>query len=133
MIVERSPTRTRSQLAALLDELERTNGRFFAGLHTRYPPFNAYIRTDLVIDGGDPVSCDAVVYEIPLPASHWYNWPSSGTRILSNACRWVDHFLYLKGLPEVEQSWANLNRDRTVVCSLVLRSGASPGVHIDRY
>jgi hypothetical protein len=36
-----------------------------------------------------------LVYEIPVPALHWYNWPNSGSRVVSNGCHWLDYFLYM--------------------------------------
>jgi len=94
-VVEKPIATDRRQLDDLIAVLDRTKGRFFAGFHKRYAAFNRLAIRDLGITPGEPVHYHAIVFEEPLPARHWYRWPSSCSRIVSNGCHWLDHFLYL--------------------------------------
>ena len=38
---------------------------------------------------------------LPLPKLHWYSWPNSGSRLLSNGCHWIDYFLFLNAFSPV--------------------------------
>jgi len=94
-VVEKPIVTDRRQLDELLATLDGTTGRFFAGFHKRYSAFNALARIDLAAAPGDPVHYHAIVFEERLPARHWYRWPNSRSRIVSNGCHWLDHFLFL--------------------------------------
>jgi predicted dehydrogenase len=94
-VVEKPIATERAQLDALLRVLEETGGRLVVGFHKRYAPFNAWARADLGVPEGTPVHYHAVVFEEPLPARHWYRWPAAKSRIVSNGCHWLDHFLSL--------------------------------------
>ena len=99
-VVEKPLVTDAAQLAGLLAELARGNGRFFAGFHKRYSPLNELAREDLGRSDGEPIHYHCVVFEEPLPARHWYRWPNSQSRIISNGCHWLDHFLFLNGWSE---------------------------------
>ena len=58
------------------------------------------VLSDLGVAPGEPVSYHCIVYEVPLPELHWYRWPSSRSRLISNGCHWTDHFLLLNGFAE---------------------------------
>jgi predicted dehydrogenase len=124
-VVEKPLATTFDQLARLTHALNSTSGRFFSGFHKRYSAMNRYIRRDLGLEPGSPVSCHCLVLEIPLPRLHWYRWPNSGSRIVANGCHWIDHFLFLNGFsPPVSGSvHAMSNGDVTV--ALELANGAS--------
>jgi predicted dehydrogenase len=94
-VVEKPVVTTRTQFEQLRALLEKTGNRLIACFQKRYHPFNAYLHKDLQLDSRAPVSCSCIVFEIPLPERHWYTWPVSGTRVLSNGCHWIDHFLFL--------------------------------------
>ncbi|MFN3998547.1 hypothetical protein [Algoriphagus sp.] len=68
---------------------------FYQCFQKRYQIFNDFIFNDFQINKGEPIHFKATVFEIPLHKAHWYNWPVSGSRIISNACHWIDHFLFL--------------------------------------
>jgi predicted dehydrogenase len=97
VVVEKPLVTTRAQLRELEDTARAGNrGRYFACFHKRYSPFNAIAIEDLgVAHTGEPIDYHCVVYEVPLPQKHWYRWPNSSTRIISNGCHWIDHFLFL--------------------------------------
>src|SRR5690606_15551503 len=73
----------------------------------------------------EPVSCHCIVYEEPLPPRHWYRWPASRGRLVSNGCHWIDHFLFLNNFAPVADRDVFVFADGTVNCSLVLANGAS--------
>jgi len=99
-VVEKPIATTREQLGELVAALERTGGRLFAGFHKRYSPLNALALADLRTQGSEPIHYHAIVFEEPLPRHHWYRWPSSRSRIVSNGCHWLDHFLFLNDWSE---------------------------------
>ena len=99
-VVEKPLATTPDQLRDLVATLDATNGRFIAGFHKRYSVLNDWARADLAVQDGAPVHYHAVVFEERLPARHWYRWPASRTRIVSNGCHWIDHFLFLNGWSE---------------------------------
>lgn len=94
-VVEKPLITSRPQLTDLGRSLEHTKGRFFACFQKRYSRFNALARSDLGVRTGDPINYHAIVYEVPLPDKHWYRWANSRSRLVSNGCHWVDHFLFL--------------------------------------
>ncbi len=92
-VVEKPLATDRAQLGTLLAALKHGRGRFFAGFHKRYSPLNDLALRDCPVP--EPIHYHCIVFEEPLPARHWYRWPNSRTRIVSNGCHWLDHFLYL--------------------------------------
>ena len=131
VVVEKPLATTIAQLDALVAELSRAKGRFFAGFHKRYNPLNELLRQDLNISSGsNPVSYHSIVFEIPLPKNHWYLWPNSRGRIVCNGCHWIDHFLYLNNFspPRRIDSRRAANGDVTVLMDL--ENGASFSVTI---
>lgn len=124
-VVEKPLVTRHDQLDRLSRAMTQTGGRLFAGFHKRYSPFNQDIARDLALTHGDPVSCHCIVYEIPLPAKHWYEWPNSGSRIVSNGCHWIDHFLFLNNFSEVTRSAVETTRSGDYVVVIELANGAS--------
>ncbi len=123
-VVEKPVATTEDQLDALLAELAVGRGRFFSCYQRRYSPLTAFARRDLQMSPGEPVSYHCIVYEVPLPPRHWYRWPSSGSRLLSNGCHWIDHFLNLNDFSATRDHEVVLGSDETINCSLELANGA---------
>jgi predicted dehydrogenase len=123
-VVEKPVATTEQDLAALLKAARLPGRRLFSCFHKRYSALNALVRRDLRVAPGDPVSYHCIVYEVPLPARHWYRWPRSRGRVVSNGCHWLDHFLFLNDFADVR--WADCveARDGTVSCSVELANGA---------
>lgn len=94
-VVEKPLATDRNQLEALTRELQVSSGKLFACFHKRYSKYNEWINEDLGQVGDAPVCLHALVFEIPLPARHWYRWTTSRGRLVSNGCHWIDYFLYL--------------------------------------
>jgi predicted dehydrogenase len=100
-VVEKPLATTRSQIDALRKTLETQPSRLFACFHKRYNELNDLALADLELRPGEPLTYHCIVYEVPLPQKHWYRWPNSRSRIISNGCHWIDHFLYLNNYAQV--------------------------------
>src|SRR5262249_57472786 len=86
-------------------------GKVFCCFHKRYSAFNALARKDLQMQLGEPISYHCIVYEVPLPPMHWYRWPSSRSRLITNGCHWIDHFHF--GQRRLLHYGDDLSRQRT--------------------
>lgn len=125
VVVEKPLATTREQLDRLLAALSESEGRLFTAFQRRYTRMNDWLVRDLEIDANTPVHGQAVVYEIPLPKNHWYRWPSSGSRIVSNGCHWIDHFLYLNRFTPPRALDVSRLDNGDVVVTVELENGAA--------
>jgi len=123
-VVEKPIVVDRSQLNELLDAMRNSTGQLFCCFHKRYLPFNKLAINDMSLREGEPVSYHCIVYEVPLPEFHWYRWPNSRSRLVSNGCHWLDHFLYLNGFSRVSSYDLTVAFDGTINCSVTLANGA---------
>lgn len=123
-VVEKPVAMDQGQLASLRAAMENSAGEIFCCYQRRYSSLTELAQRDLGLSVGEPVSYHCIVYEVPLPALHWYRWPSSGSRLLSNGCHWVDHFLYLNSFADVRAVELTVAGDSTINCSLELQNGA---------
>lgn len=138
VIVEKPIFTTEAQALSLQDAIASSSGRIFFGFQRRYSPFGIFIEQDL--RGSAPRDYHCVVFEEPLPALHWYRWPASGGRMLSNGCHWIDHFLLLNGNSPVEaqgslhhdeeraMAWIRLANDAIMTMSLTSAGSARLGM-----
>lgn len=124
VLIEKPVATTRRQLHTLLSAMRRSDAPVFSGYQRRYLPFNDLARQDLGILSGDPVSYHAIVFEVPLPDLHWYRWPNSRSRLLSNGCHWLDHFLFLNDFAPVTDHHLAVAPDGQLNCSVTLANGA---------
>lgn len=125
-VVEKPLVTDRKQLMFLEEAIQSSKGHYFACFHKRYLPFNKYVFEDFCIKRGDrPVSYHCVVYEVPLPDNHWYRWPNSGSRLLSNGCHWLDHFLWLNNYARVTEYDLFISKNGVINCSVELENKAS--------
>lgn len=125
-VVEKPLATTWSQYESLrrvVDALDKR--RLFVCFQKRYSKLNEWALQDLGVRRGDPVDMHCIVYEIPLPRRHWYNWPNSGSRIVSNGCHWLDYFLFMNGYCAVEDAGVWPSRGRDVVIFARLENGAT--------
>lgn len=100
--VEKPLATTAGDLDALRTALQAEPGaRLFTCFQRRHAIYNDWVREDLGAGPGAPINYDCIVYEIPLSPLHWYSWPSSGSRLISNGCHWIDHFMLLNDYAEV--------------------------------
>ncbi|MBK9519326.1 MAG: Gfo/Idh/MocA family oxidoreductase [Anaeromyxobacter sp.] len=123
-VVEKPLVTTRAQLDLLAAALADGAGRLFGCFQRRYLPFNAWARQDLQSRPQDPISYHCIVYEVPLPARHWYRWPNSRSRVISNGCHWLDHFLFLNDFAAPVQRSVQASRDGTASVTVELENGA---------
>jgi predicted dehydrogenase len=123
-VVEKPVVVSRDQLDELLTALQTYQGRMYCCFHKRYLPFNGFVFKDLGIARGEAVSYHCVVYEVPLPPRHWYRWPNSRSRLVSNGCHWIDHFLFLNDFAACERIDVFRADDGTANCSVELVNGA---------
>jgi predicted dehydrogenase len=123
-VVEKPFATDRAQLKQLTAAMRETGGRVFGCFQRRYHPFNEMALSDLGIEPGGAVNYHCIVYEVPLPELHWYRWPNSHTRLISNGCHWVDHFLCLNDYCDVASYDISAAPDGTTNCSVALANGA---------
>jgi len=123
-VVEKPVTVDREQLTALVEAMRSSSASLFSCYHKRYLPFNDFVRQDLQLGARDPVSYHCIVYEVPLPSRHWYRWPNSKSRLISNGCHWIDHFLFLNGYDPVVRRDLAVAKDGTINCTVQLSNGA---------
>lgn len=114
-----------AQRAAVLRAVREHGERFFSCFHKRYSPLNETVFDDLAVSPGEPVDYHCVVFEIPLPELHWYRWPNSRSRLVSNGCHWVDHFLFLNGWADVVRHDLFVSARGMMNVSLELANGAA--------
>jgi predicted dehydrogenase len=123
--VEKPIATSKGQLVGLLDAMSRYQGKVFCCFQKRYSAFTALARKDLQVQLGEPISYHCIVYEAPLPPIHWYRWPSSRSRLITNGCHWIDHFLFLNNYSEATACHLHHASDRSSInCSITLANGA---------
>ncbi|WP_281796904.1 Gfo/Idh/MocA family oxidoreductase [Desulforhabdus amnigena] len=122
-VVEKPICTTHSQLEELLEAMHG-GGKLYACFHKRYLPFNDFAFEDLGQRADAPINYHCIVYEVPLPALHWYNWPNSCTRLVSNGCHWIDHFLYLNRFSSVQSASVKPFTNGSLNVTIELMNGA---------
>ncbi len=124
-VVEKPVATTEDQLGLLLGALGKNGPKLFSCFHKRFLSFNKFAWEDLGSDSSEtPISYSCLVYEVPLPPNHWYRWPNSRSRLVSNGCHWLDHFLFLNRYPEVEWFDLVIAPDETLNVSVRCANGA---------
>jgi predicted dehydrogenase len=123
-VVEKPIATTREQLETLKSRVSDGPSRLFACFHKRYGKFNGWALEDLGVAEGEPVTFHCIVFEVPLPGRHWYNWPRAGSRILSNGCHWIDHFMHLNRYSPVRERHVREKGNGDLEVSASLENGA---------
>lgn len=124
-VVEKPIVTTRRQLEELMATLREHPGRFYAGFNMRYNPLWTLARRDLRLCPGEPVNHHCIIFETPLVRRHWYNWPNSRSRIVSNGCHWLDHFLFMNDWARPERWRLSKARNGDLHVSVELENGAA--------
>jgi predicted dehydrogenase len=121
------PVATQKEDLHLFQEylLKNPGKQFFIGFQKRYCPFNSYLNEDLSLYDQQPFSYYCTIYEIKIPREHWYNWPNSGSRIISNGCHWIDHFLFLNNYCSVKWKKAHSLPNGDITIELLLENGSN--------
>lgn len=124
-VIEKPLSTTKSQYLRFVQALnEIPDSRFFLCFHKRYSELHNYAKEDLGGLPGSPIDMHCVVYEIPLPPLHWYNWPNSGSRLISNGCHWLDYFMFINDYCDVVDYRKWQPRGADVVVQVKLTNGA---------
>jgi predicted dehydrogenase len=124
VVMEKPIASNYAELDRLIEALKRGRSQIFIGFQKRYSDFNDLARRDLNVQPGDPISYHCIVHEIIQPEFFWYNWPVSGSRLFSNGCHHVDHFLYLNEWSEPSSIDLTLAGDGTINVCMELENGA---------
>jgi predicted dehydrogenase len=125
VVVEKPLVVDRPQLASLERSYGTKDARYYACFHKRYSPFNSFAIDDLdASKHQSAINYHCIVYEVPLPEKHWYRWENSSTRIISNGCHWIDHFLYLNDFSEPKTIRCDEASDGTVSIFIELKNHA---------
>jgi glycosyltransferase involved in cell wall biosynthesis/predicted dehydrogenase len=124
-MVEKPLTTSFEDLDQVVELAGANSGRIFTAFQRRYTPLNQFIKQDLKINESTPVSCRCIAYEIPMPKNHWYQWPNSKGRVLSNGCHWIDHFLFLNSFAKPENIEGRKLKNGDCVVLIDLENGAS--------
>lgn len=124
-VIEKPIATTKEDFEAFKKTAESTGKPFFQCFQKRYQIFNDYTFEDLQVNPGDPIQYKATVFEIPLHAHHWYNWPISGSRIISNGCHWIDHFLFLNDYAQVSSFETKSLNAQELLLLISLENGAN--------
>jgi predicted dehydrogenase len=124
VIIEKPIATTGADLEMLCAAVDKYSTPVFIAFQKRYSQFNEYIDSDLRIQPGEPISCFGIAYEVPLPPQHWYRWPNSGSRIISNGCHWIDYFLYLNRFSPAREVTAVPLGEASVLVRIILKNDA---------
>lgn len=125
VIVEKPIAVDSQQLEDLTSTLKETGGQLFSCLQKRYWRYNEWAREDLLLKDDTPVNYHCIIFELMLPDGHWYLWPNSGSRIISNGCHWLDHFLFMNNYAEPTSHAVHSTKNGTINCSVELENGAA--------
>lgn len=127
VIIEKPIATSTAQVDDLCAAMDRhRESKVHIAFQRRYSPFNEPLLEDL---GGGPISMAATVYEVPLPARHWYRWPVVGNAVVSNGCHWIDHFLHLNAYAEAVHVDATRLASQ-ILLAVELRNGASATISL---
>ena len=126
ILVEKPPVTTDDQLKSLI-RLRENPGHFIEiGYNRRYSPFIKRAR-EILRECREPYTMTCIVKERRLPSSHWYYWPTQGTRIAGNLCHWIDlgvFFIQKKPSSMVAISGSKKNLSDEVSCGIKFEDGS---------
>ena len=129
-VVEKPLVTSRKDLALILEAMKTTEGRLFTCYHMRHNPLFKQAKKDLSKDGKTPLNMNACVFETPLPAKHWYNWPNSRSHIVSNGCHWLDLFLFLNDYSKPRDISLKRLGEKDSLSAVILENGAYLVLHL---
>jgi len=89
IFVEKPPVTTEEHLKKLISYRENPAHFIEIGYNRRYSPL--IIGAKKALDGKkSPITMTCIIKELNIPLSHWYYWPSQGTRVVGNLSHWLD-------------------------------------------
>jgi predicted dehydrogenase len=89
IFMEKPPVTNHDQLRRLL-EMRRGGAFVEIGYNRRHAPMAVEAFRLIREKGNGPVAMTCIIKELSLPTSHWYYWPTQGTRVTGNLCHWID-------------------------------------------
>ncbi|MDY6851602.1 MAG: Gfo/Idh/MocA family oxidoreductase [Thermodesulfobacteriota bacterium] len=93
IFLEKPPVTTKEQLVRLL-ELRRGGAFIEIGYNRRHSPMAREARKIVSARSG-PIAMTCIIKELEIPPTHWYFWPTQGTRITGNLSHWLDLSTYI--------------------------------------
>jgi len=109
-----------TQLKLVSSALEGAHRPFLAvGYNRIHSSLTRLLREEIAKTTG-PVSLTSLVREPTIPPTHYYYWPRQGSRILGNACHWIDYAfcLLLPRMPadlQVIPALSNEGQDQKII------------------
>ena len=88
VMIEKPPALSMMQAARLV-ALREDGAHIEIGYNRRFAPMT-HIARQVIAGAEGPLHVLCIVKELIIPDSHWYYWPSQGTRIFGNVAHWVD-------------------------------------------
>jgi len=126
IFVEKPPVTTDDQLKSLIRLRENPRHFIEIGYNRRYSPFIKRAK-EILRQCHEPYTMTCIVKERRLPSSHWYYWPTQGTRIAGNLCHWIDlgvFFIQKKPSSMVVISGSDKNLSEEVSCGIKFEDGS---------
>jgi len=101
IMLEKPPVTDKGQLEKLLSFRREPKKFIEIGYNRRYAPFAIKVK-NLLEKLNEPMTITCIIKELNIPSTHWYYWPSQGTRATGNLCHWIDLGIYfIQREPEV--------------------------------
>lgn len=123
--IEKPLATTPDEFDQLIDAFRNANNpRLFACYQRRYAKYNQWLEEDIGIYGDAPVDYHCISYDISLSPLHWYCWKTSRSRMISNGCHWIDHFMSLNNYSPVKKLEATAGKGQNCLGWLQLENGA---------
>lgn len=125
VVIEKPLSTNHEQFEDISKFIKSNNSIFYLCFQKRYSAYNDFIFQDLKINRGDTLQYYSIVYEEALGENHWYNWPNSQSRIISNGCHWIDHFLYLNNYHSIRSYDASFINVNDIIVNIVLENNST--------
>ena len=87
--IEKPPTITEPEMVELLSVLRESSGTLSMGFNRPFTPAYEWVKGQLAA-AREPIYVSCSVKGFRLPRTHWYYWPTQGTRIAGNMVHWID-------------------------------------------
>lgn len=121
------------QFDLLLETINKSNAKFYAGYNRPYSPAVQKIRNQVIAkqNTGDKFSLNCFISAHDLPEDHWYRKPEEGTRICGNVGHWLDLMIhifnwrgYITKTFKVQITYSDLNEpDDNITISITTPQG----------
>lgn len=128
-VIEKPLFTSMAQCSSFTDAIDVNPLSFFVCFHKRYSLLHHWFISDLFRLGinydNSAFDMHCIVHEVPLPDLHWYRWPNSGSRVISNGCHWLDYFMFINSYSPVESFSIISYRGDNISSTVSLSNGAT--------